>query len=441
MNASTLAGQPGPQPTALAQSAQAEDRLYAKVTRRLITFLFIGYVFAFIDRTNVGFAKLGMQADLGFSEAVFGLGAGIFFVSYFLLEVPSNMMLARFGARRWIARILITWGLLSVATLLVKTPTQFYIVRFLLGAAEAGFFPGVMLYLTQWYPAQRRGRVITLFMAAIPVGSILGGIVSGWILSHFANSTLLAGWQWLFLLEGAPAVIMGVIALWYLDDSIAKASWLSDAEKQVLQSHVAADQKQTVTHNVGQAMRSPLVWLLAVINFTFLAGVTLVFWMPSMLREAGVKDTMQIGWMVAAPYALAVVGMLALGRTSDRWRERRWHTVVPGLVCALGLAAMPSAMGNPTLLLLASLAALGGNVVGNALYWNLPTAVLSGAAAAVGIAFINAFGQMAGFLGPTVFGKLFAMTGSPAAGLYLLSGVIALGSLSVLLISRRLVDR
>ena len=328
-----------------------------------------------------------------------------------------------------------------MATLLVKTPMQFYIVRFLLGAAEAGFFPGVMLYLTQWYPAQRRGRVITLFMAAIPVGSILGGIVSGWILSHFANSTLLAGWQWLFLLEGAPAVIMGVIALWYLDDSIAKASWLSDAEKQVLQSHVAADQQQTVTHNVGQAMRSPLVWLLAVINFTFLAGVTLVFWMPSMLREAGVKDTMQIGWMVATPYALAVVGMLVLGRTSDRWRERRWHTVIPGLVCAAGLAVMPSAMGNPTLLLLASLAALGGNVVGNALYWNLPTAVLSGAAAAVGIAFINAFGQMAGFLGPTVFGKLFAMTGSPAAGLYLLSGVIALGSLSVLLISRRLVDR
>ena len=263
MNASTLAGQPGPQPAASAtpaQSTQAEDQLYAKVTRRLITFLFIGYVFAFIDRTNVGFAKLGMQADLGFSEAVFGFGAGIFFVSYFLLEVPSNMMLARFGARRWIARILITWGLLSVATLMVKTPTQFYVVRFLLGAAEAGFFPGVMLYLTQWYPAQRRGRVITLFMAAIPVGSILGGIVSGWILSHFASNSLLAGWQWLFLLEGAPAVIMGIMALWYLDDSIAQARWLSDAEKQVLQSHVAADQQQTVTHNVGQAMRSPLVW-------------------------------------------------------------------------------------------------------------------------------------------------------------------------------------
>lgn len=441
MNAPTLdcASQTG-QAAASAVLA-AEDRLYAKVTRRLITFLFIGYVFAFIDRTNVGFAKLGMQADLGFSEAVFGLGAGIFFVSYFMLEVPSNMMLARFGARRWIARILITWGLLSVATMLVKTPMQFYTVRFLLGAAEAGFFPGVMLYLTQWYPAQRRGRVITLFMAAIPVGSILGGIVSGWILSHFSGHGVLAAWQWLFLLEGAPAVVMGVIALWYLDDSIDKARWLGSEEKRVLQANVASDQQQTVTHSVAQAMRSPLVWLLAVINFAFLAGVTLVFWMPSMLREAGVKDTVQIGWMVAAPFALAVVGMLVLGRNSDRLRERRWHTVVPGLISALGVAAMPSVMGNPSLLLLVSLAAVGGNVVANALYWNLPTAVLSGAAAAIGIAFINAFGQMAGFLGPTVFGKLFAVTGNAAAGLYLLAAVLAMGSVAVLLISRRLVNR
>ncbi len=418
-----------------------EDRVYSKVTWRLISFLFIGYVFAFIDRTNVGFAKLGMQDELGFSEAVFGLGAGIFFVSYFLLEVPSNVLMARFGARRWIARILVTWGLLSMATLLVKTPMQFYTVRFLLGAAEAGFFPGVMLYLTQWYPAQRRSRVITLFMAAIPVGSVLGGIVSGWILQHFAGGSFLSAWQWLFLLEGAPAVVLGVIALFYLDDRIDDARWLSADEKELLQSQVVSDQKHTLTHRVGDAMRSPLVWLLAFINFAYLAGVTLMFWMPSMLRDAGVKNTMHIGWMVAAPFAVAVVGMLVLGRTSDRLRERRWHTVVPGLLSAAGVAALPWAAGDVTALVLVSVVAVAGNVIANALYWNLPTAVLSGAAATVGIAFVNAFGQMAGFLGPTVFGKLFAMTGSASAGLYLLSALLCLGSLSVLLISKRLVNR
>jgi len=439
MHSTTRAATPIPEP--LAQDKGEQDRIYAKVTLRLISFLFIGYVFAFIDRTNVGFAKLGMQADLGFSEAVFGLGAGIFFVSYFLLEVPSNIMLGRFGARRWIARILITWGLLSMATLLVKTPMQFYAVRFLLGGAEAGFFPGVMLYLTQWYPAERRSRVITLFMAAIPVGSLLGGVVSGWILQHFASNSLMAAWQWLFLLEGAPAVLVGVIALWYLDDGIDQARWLSPAEKQMLKAHVASDGKQAMTHSVAQAMRSPLVWLLAFINFAYLAGVTLMFWMPSMLRDAGVKSTVTIGWMVAAPFALAVVGMLALGRTSDRLRERRWHTAIPGLASALGVALMPFAAGDANLLLMASLLAVTGNVVANALYWNLPTALLSGSAALVGIAFINAFGQMAGFLGPTVFGKLFTATGSAATGLYLLAAMLALGSLAVLVIPRRLVNR
>lgn len=418
-----------------------QDQLYKKVTWRLISFLFVGYVFAFIDRTNVGFAKIGMQADLGFSEAVFGLGAGIFFVSYFLLEVPSNLLMSRFGARRWIARILVTWGLLSMATLLVQTPMQFYIVRFLLGAAEAGFFPGVMLYITQWYPAQRRGRVITLFMAAIPVGSVLGGIVSGWILHAFDDARWLAGWQWLFLLEGAPAVLLGLIALFYLDDSIDHARWLSSTEKAVLKANVSTDQQHTMTHKISDAMKSPLVWLLALINFAYLAGVTLIFWMPSMLREAGVTNTLHIGWMVSTPFVVAVIGMLVLGRTSDRCRERRWHTAVPGLLSAVGVASLAFVLKSPEALLLVSIVAVAGNVIANALFWNLPTAVLSGAAATVGIAFVNAFGQMAGFLGPTVFGKLFTVTGSANAGLYLLAAVLGLGSLGVLLISKRLVNR
>lgn len=430
-----------PHAPATAQADPADDKVYAKVTRRLVGFLFVCYVFAFLDRINVGFAKIGMQADLGFGEAVFGLGAGIFFLSYFLLEVPSNMLLARFGARRWIARIMVSWGLLSVATLFVQTPTQFYVLRFLLGAAEAGFFPGVMLYLTRWYPAQRRGRVITLFMAAIPVASIVGGPLSGWILRAFADAQGLAAWQWLYLIEGVPAVLLGLVTLWYLPDAIADARWLSPAEKQLLQQRVDSDARHAVAHRMRDAMGSPLVWLLAFVNFTFLAGITLAFWMPSMLRGAGVKDTVQIGWMVAVPYVLAVVGMLVLGRSSDASGERRWHTVVPGLVCAAGVGAMPWALHDPMLLLLAGIAALGGNVIANALYWNLPTAVLSGAAATVGIAFINAFGQIAGFASPSVFGWLFAATGSATMGLGILAACIALGSLAVLLVPSRLVNR
>lgn len=427
-----------------AKSAEREEnRIYRKVTLRLIGFLFVCYTFAFLDRINVGFAKMGMQADLGFSEAVFGLGAGIFFVSYFLLEVPSNVLLMRFGARRWIARIMFTWGILSAATLFVQTPMQFYTVRLLLGAAEAGFFPGVILYLTQWYPAQRRGRVITLFMAAIPLASIIGGPVSGWILSAFAdvNHWGMANWQWLFLLEGLPAAFLGIIAWFYLDDSIKDAKWLTSDEKQLLQKNIDSDHKLAVTHRLRDAMKMPLVWLLALINFVYLAGITIVLWMPSMLRAAGVTDTVKIGWMVAVPFMVAIVAMLVLGWTSDKTGERRWHTIMPGLLCAAGIAAMPFVMHSPALLLLTSIFALAGNVVANALYWNLPTAVLSGTAAAVGIAFINAFGQIAGFASPSLFGWLFTLTGSAGLGLTILAACIAVGTLSILLINPKMVNR
>ncbi|RWU22878.1 MFS transporter [Pseudomonas alkylphenolica] len=419
----------------------SEDALYTKVTRRIVSFLFVCFIFAFLDRINVGFAKLGMQADLGFSEAVFGLGAGIFFLTYFLLEVPSNLLLARFGARRWIARIMVTWGLLSICTLFVQTPTQFYVVRLLLGAAEAGFFPGVMLYLTQWYPAARRSRVITLFMAAIPVSCILGSPLSGWIMKAFANQGDLAAWQWLYLIEGVPAVILGLLTLRLLPDSIKQTKWLSFEEQQLLEQRIAEDVKHSSAHRVRDIFRTPLVWLLAFINFAFLAGITLAFWMPSMLRTAGVTSTVDIGLMVAMPYVLAIIGMLVLGRTSDAFVERRWHCAVPALVGALSVAVMPFALQNPTLLVIASVGAIGGNVIANALYWNLPTAVMSGVAATVGLAFVNAFGQLAGFSGPSLFGWLSSTTGSVSLGLGLLSTCLALGGIAVLLIPKPLVNR
>ncbi|MDD2047537.1 MFS transporter [Pseudomonas putida] len=418
-----------------------EDALYTKVTRRIVSFLFVCFVFAFLDRINVGFAKLGMQSDLGFSEAVFGLGAGIFFLTYFLLEVPSNLLLARVGARRWIARIMVSWGLLSICTLFVQTPTQFYAVRLLLGAAEAGFFPGVMLYLTQWYPAARRSRVITLFMAAIPVSCILGSPLSGWVMKAFANQGDLAAWQWLYLIEGVPAVILGLLTLRLLPDSIKQANWLSADEQQWLLQRVAEDVKHSSAHRVRDVFRMPLVWLLAFINFAFLAGITLAFWMPSMLRTAGVTSTVDIGLMVAMPYVLAIIGMLVLGRTSDALVERRWHCAVPAFIGALSVAVMPFTLQNPTLLLIASVGAIGGNVIANALYWNLPTAVMSGVAATVGLAFVNAFGQLAGFSGPSLFGWLSATTGNVSLGLGLLAACLALGSVAVLLIPKQLVNR
>lgn len=419
----------------------SEDAVYTKVTRRIVSFLFVCFIFAFLDRINVGFAKLGMQTDLGFSEAVFGLGAGIFFLTYFLLEVPSNLLLARFGARRWIARIMVTWGMLSICTLFVQTPTQFYAVRLLLGAAEAGFFPGVMVYLTQWYPAARRSRVITLFMAAIPVSCILGSPLSGWIMKAFANQGDLAAWQWLYLIEGIPAVILGLLTLRLLPDTIRQAKWLSADEQQLLEQRVAEDVKHSRAHRVRDIFCTPLVWLLAFINFAFLAGITLAFWMPSMLRTAGVTSTVDIGLMVAMPYVLAIIGMLVLGRTSDAFVERRWHCAVPAFVGALSVAVMPFALQNPTLLVIASVGAIGGNVIANALYWNLPTAVMSGVAATVGLAFVNAFGQLAGFSGPSLFGWLSSTTGSVSLGLGLLSTCLALGGVAVLLIPKPLVNR
>lgn len=419
----------------------SEDALYTKVTRRIVSFLFVCFIFAFLDRINVGFAKLGMQTDLGFSDAVFGLGAGIFFLTYFLLEVPSNLLLERVGARRWIARIMVTWGLLSICTLFVQTPTQFYVVRLLLGAAEAGFFPGVMLYLTQWYPAARRSRVITLFMAAIPVSCILGSPLSGWIMKAFANQGDLAAWQWLYLIEGVPAVILGLLTLRLLPDSIKQTKWLSVDEQQLLEQRIAEDVKHTRAHRVRDVFRSPLVWLLAFINFAFLAGITLAFWMPSMLRTAGVTSTVDIGLMVAVPYVLAIIGMLVLGRTSDAFVERRWHCAVPAFIGALSVAVMPFALQNPTLLLIASVGAIGGNVIANALYWNLPTAVMSGVAATVGLAFVNAFGQLAGFSGPSLFGWLSSTTGSVSLGLGLLAACLTLGGVAVLLVPKQLVNR
>ena len=305
-----------------------EKRAYAKVFWRLVPFLMLCYVVAYLDRVNVGFAKLQMGQDLGFSETVFGLGAGIFFLGYFLFEVPSNLLLNRVGARIWIARIMITWGVLSACFVFVETSTSFYILRFLLGVAEAGFYPGVILYLTQWYPAHRRARIIAVFMSAIPVAGIFGNPLSGWIMDSFHGVSSMHGWQWMFLIEAAPAILVGIMVLLYLDNGIQQARWLDPDEKRLLQREVERDQAHGAKgpHSVAAVFRDARVWWMALIYFAFVMGqYALTFWLPTLVKATGVKGNLHIGLLSAIPFVCAIVAMNLFGRSADRRQERRWH--------------------------------------------------------------------------------------------------------------------
>lgn len=421
--------------------AEQERQTFAVVTRRVVPFLFVCFAFAFLDRVNIGFAKLQMQSDLKFSESTYGFGAGIFFIAYFLLEVPSNVALKRFGARRWLARIMVTWGVISAATAFVTTPTQFYLVRILLGAAEAGFFPGVMLYLTYWLPAKERGQAITWFLIAIPVSTLVGGPVSGWILQVFSDSQMLRPWQWLFLLEGMPSVLLGILCWFCLHDSIDEVKWLTAWQKEFVRSKLDRDEAQAGARHFKAAIRKPQIWLMSLVNFTLLSSIVVVLWLPSFYKNAGLTSAVEIGWMSAIPHGVAIVAMVLVAKNSDRTGERRWHTAVPALVAAAASIMMALSLGSPTLLLLSSSAMVASFLTLNALFWNLPTTFLTGNAAVVGIAFINAVGQIAGFVAPTAFGWLYERTGAPVAGLASLSALYLAGAVATLLISKQDVDR
>lgn len=305
---------------------------YRKILWRLIPFLFVCYLFNYLDRVNVGFAKLQMLGDLGMSETVYGLGAGIFFIGYLACGVPSNLILQRIGARRWVAIMMVSWGLLSTCLLFVRTPAGFYTLRLLTGAAEAGFFPGIVLYLTRWFPRARHGRVMTVFMSAIPISGVLGGPLSGWILGHFsAGQGGLAGWQWMFLLQGLPTVVLGIGVWFLLSDGVQQASWLNPQEKQALARVLAEDEAGKpagASTSLGAVLRNPAVWLLGTVYFCIQSGVYAInFWLPSIIQGSGVTDPIRIGLMSAIPYLAAAVFMVLMGRSADRRGERRWHLV------------------------------------------------------------------------------------------------------------------
>src|SRR5262245_49555288 len=320
-------------------TASDEARVYRKVSWRLLPFLMLCYLVAYLDRVNVGFAKLQMLNDLRFSETVYGLGAGMFFIGYFFFEVPSNLLLHRVGARLWIGRIMISWGLVSAAFMFVTSPAWFYALRFLLGVAEAGFYPGIILYLTYWFPSYRRARMVALFMTALPVSGHLGGPVCRWVMSTFGGVNGLAGWQWLFVIEAIPAVVLGVATIWYLDDGIRSARWLSAEEKRVLEDRLHEDSVGVVQdRSVWSILADGRIWHLSGIYFCAAMGqYGLTFWLPALLQAAGAKDPLEIGLLTAIPYSAAVVAMLLFGRSADRRRERRWHAATPFIIGAAGL--------------------------------------------------------------------------------------------------------
>jgi D-galactonate transporter len=424
-------------------AATAEAAAYSKVTWRLIPFLFVCYIVSWLDRVNVGFAKLQMQSDLKFSDTVYGLGAGIFFIGYFLFEVPSNMILHRAGARLWIARIMISWGILSSAMMFVGSPTSFYILRFLIGVAEAGFFPGIILYLTYWYPARRRVRIVGLFLTAIATTSVVGAPLSGWILKSMNGANGWAGWQWLFVLEGVPSLVMGIWTLFYLDDNIGASKWLTAEEKQILEQNIRAENAQKSSHSLRHAFGDAKVWLLAAVYFCFVSGLYAIsFWLPQIIKNTGVKDPLDVGLLTAIPWGVGALGMLLWGRNSDRTGERRWHAALAGFVGGIAML-VSTAYGNNTVasMIALSIATLGIQAT-LPVFWALPTAFLAGGAAAAGIAWINSVGNLGGFVAPFLVGWLKDMTHSTATGLYVLSlGLILGGLLVVVFIPARLFER
>ena len=419
-----------------------ESQLYGRVTRRVMPLLFCCYVAAYLDRVNIGFAKLQMLEDLRFSEAVYGLGAGIFFIGYFLFEIPSNVILHRIGARLWIARVMLSWAVISAAMMFVSTATMFYLLRFLLGVAEAGFFPGVILYLTYWYPSSRRAGIIALFMTGIPVAGVIGGPISGWVLKGMAGAYGLAGWQWLFLIEALPSLLLGVAVLVWLDNGIAGARWLATEEKALLARRIAEDQQQVASQSLVEGLTNPRVWLLSAIYFCLIAGLYGAgFWIPTLIKRTGVESPFAIGLLTVVPNVAGALAMIVISRRSDRTRERRWHLVIPALVGAVGWLVTVRFGADTAIAVTGMSLAFAGVTTSLAQFWCLPTALLAGAAAATGIALINSIGNLAGFLGPSAIGWFADRTGSTDVGITALAGVMAIGSLLVLAVPRRMVNR
>ncbi|MEJ0059659.1 MAG: MFS transporter [Terricaulis sp.] len=436
-----------------------EKAVFAKAARRLIPLLFACYVVAFLDRVNVGFAKLQMAGDLAFSDAVYGFGAGVFFFGYFLFEVPSNLVLRKVGARTWIARIMISWGIISscfmfthhvhwgpvsAALNLSDAEFTFYLLRFLLGAAEAGFFPGIILYLTYWFPADRRARMVALFMTAIAASNVVGSPISGAIMQFTDGFGSLRGWQWLFLLEGIPSVVMGLVVFARLPDGPATARWLNDEERALILKRVHEDEASKAAlgqrHSLGSVFADHRIWMLATIYFCGnVCFYAVSFWMPTIVQELGLEPTeyLKVGLLSMIPWGAAAIAQVTWASHSDRTGERRWHAVAGLLLAMTGMLILAFAGHAPVLSIVALSFVTAGILSYTGVFWSLPTAFLSGAGAAAGIAFINSVGNLGGHFGPDLIGRIRTATGGDSqAAFFALAASALLGATIVLLLPK-----
>jgi len=412
----------------------SKEAVYNKVARRIIPLLFLCYIAAYLDRVNVGFAKLQMQVDVPeISDSVYGFGAGVFFLGYFLFEVPSNILMEKLGARLWIARIMISWGIISSAMVLVNSAWLFYGLRFLLGLAEAGFFPGMILYLTYWFPSRRRARAVALFMLALAATGVIGGPLSGWILHELNGVAGFKGWQMLFLLEGIPSIILGLCIPLLLSDGIRSAGWLTQAEKDLLEKPLKQENARKQKIPLAQVFVDRRLVLFSLVYFCCAMGLYGTgFWIPQLIKNTGVKDPLHVGLLSAIPYGCGAVAMVLFGRSSDRSGERRVHFAVASLLGAAGIVASNLYRENTLAAMIGLSVATAGILATFPLFWPMPTALLGGTAAAAGIAWINSLGNLAGFFGPSIVGWMTDWTKRSDYGLYVVAAAMVLGATLVL---------
>lgn len=418
----------------LQQGGAAVQALYSRINWRLLPLLIACYLFAYLDRVNVGFAKLQMQSDLGFSDAAYGVGAGIFFIGYVLFEIPSNLMLPKIGARLTFSRILVLWGITSACMLFVRNVPAFYAMRFLLGVFEAGFAPGMIYYLSCWYGPKRMARAIALVFVAGPLGGVVGGPLSAWLMTSLAGVGGLTGWQWMFLVEGLPCIALGALVGFTLANGPAEARWLSRDEQRLVAAEVGAHGGGS--HRIAsfrEIARNPRILVLALAYFCIIFPIYAIsFWLPTLLKEQGAHDTLKLGWYVAIPYVAAALAMYSAGRRSDALGERRYHSALPALAAAALLVMTPYASGSLAATLVLLTLATACMWMAYTVFWAIPSEVLAGPAAAGGIALINTIGLSGGFWGPAVFGWIKSATGSTNGGLYAMAGMAALACVLIL---------
>jgi MFS family permease len=430
--------------------ASFEDRTYRKVILRILPVLLLCYMAAYLDRVNIGFAKLDMLNDLQFSNTVYALGASIFFWGYFIFEVPSNLLLHRFGARFWIARIMLSWAIVSMAVAFtvplakffhIETETMFYVLRFLLGICEAGFFPGVILYLNYWFPTRRQSRVMSGFLMAMPISLTLGGVISGWLMTKMQGVHGMAGWQWLLIIEGLPSVVMAFVVLAFMANNIDAAKWLSPEEKAMLKANLQQDSKGKAS-NLREVFFNGRVWLLVLILLTFNTGFYgLAFWMPSIIKSAGISNPLDIGLLTAIPYGIAVIAMTLNARHSNKTGERRLHAAIPAIIGGIGLILSAYFASNVVLSIIFLSVSASGVLCLMPIYWTLPGTVLSGVAAAAGIGMINAIGNLSGFTGSMITAVAENLTGNINNGTYVLGACLFISAGLILSIPRSMLQR